>query len=37
MEVLILVSIFILFIVYYKIFRIHDDIKEIKKMLKENE
>ena len=36
MDVLSFAPMLILFIVYYKVFRIASDIKEIKKMLKKN-
>ncbi|ADY55750.1 hypothetical protein Sgly_1448 [Syntrophobotulus glycolicus DSM 8271] len=36
MEIMILVSIIIMLIIYYKVFRIFDEVKKIRKFLEEN-
>lgn len=36
MEILVVVSIVILLIIYYKVFRIFDEVKKIKQLLEEN-
>jgi hypothetical protein len=36
MEIFVVVSIIILLIIYYKVFRIFDEVKKIKQLLEEN-